>query len=74
MAKRPGWYYTAEGRLRYHDENGWTEYYLDFDQVRNLEGPPPPPTTMLDEVLARQARLAASKPKPSRMRRLWRQR
>jgi hypothetical protein len=55
MAKTRGWYYTAEGRLRYHDDEGGTEYYLTFDQVRNMQGPPPPPLTMLDQVMARQS-------------------
>lgn len=62
MAKRPGWYYTPEGRLRYHDENGWTQHYLTFEEIRNHDGPPPPPMSMLDQVLERQIEAASSEP------------
>ena len=64
MDKRPGWYYMADGRLRYHDENGWTEYFLDFEQVRAMDGQPPPPLTMLDQVLARKASVRRERPLP----------
>jgi len=71
MGKRPGWYYTQEGRLRYHDEDGWTEYYLSFDEIRNQDGQPPPPMTMLDQVRAQEAQRGATL-RPRRTRRLWR--
>jgi hypothetical protein len=64
MDKRPGWYYMADGRLRYHDEDGWTEYFLDFEQVRAMDGQPPPPMTMLDQVLARKASVRRERPLP----------
>jgi hypothetical protein len=71
MNNKPGWYYTADGRLRYRDEDGWTEYYVDFDEIRGEVGSPPPPMTMLEQVRAREAQLRASKPR--RRRRLgWR--
>ena len=73
MNNRPGWYYTQDGRLRYRDESGWTEHYLDFDKVRTMQGPPPPPQTMLEQVLARQAELTAQGSRRSR-RRKWRPR
>lgn len=63
MGKRPGWYYTQDGRLRYHDERGWTEYYLSFDEIRNIDGQPPPPMTMLDQVRARQSEESALRPR-----------
>lgn len=70
MTKRPGWYYTTDGRLRYHDDLGWTEYYMEFDEVRALDGSPPPPMTMLDQVKARETQVAA-RIAAQGMRRAW---
>ena len=39
----PGWYYVGEGQLRYHDEHGWTDHYVDTNDIRGLDWPPPRP-------------------------------
>ena len=41
--KPPGWYYVGEIRLRYLDEDGWTDHYVDTDDIRGLDWPPPCP-------------------------------
>ncbi|MGN6753515.1 MAG: hypothetical protein ACTHJJ_13310 [Intrasporangium sp.] len=43
MNNKSGWFYVGEGLLRYRDEGGWTEHFLEAESVRGFDGPPPPP-------------------------------
>jgi hypothetical protein len=57
MSEKPaGWYYIGDGRLRYRDDYGWTEFYLSTKDARAQKWPPPTPKTMLDQV--REAEVA----------------
>jgi hypothetical protein len=52
MNDRPGWFYVGDGLLRYRDEGGWTEHFLEAELVRGLDGPPPPPAVALETRIA----------------------
>lgn len=56
MNDKSGWFYVGNGLLRYRDESGWTEHFLEAESVRGFDGPPPPPAVSdearIDEVLA----------------------
>ena len=43
MNDKAGWFYVGDGLLRYRDEAGWTEHFLEAESVRGFDGPPPPP-------------------------------
>lgn len=47
--KPAGWYYIGDGKLRYRDDYGWTDYYMDTSDPRAREWPPPAPRTLLQE-------------------------
>jgi hypothetical protein len=52
MGEKPaGWYYVGDGKLRYRDDYGWTEFYLDANDPQARSWPPPKPRTMLQQVL-----------------------
>lgn len=55
-----GWFYVGDGKLRYRDEHGWTEFYLDTTDRLAQDWPPPAPLTMVREVLDDEARRAAA--------------
>src|SRR6476469_6698518 len=67
--KPEGWYYVGDGKLRYRDDYGWTDYYMDTSDPRAAAWPPPAPRTMLHDLreemrhatvrTRRHARLAA---------------
>ena len=46
----PGWYYVGKGQLRYRDEHGWTDHYVDANDIRGLDWPPPRPGEFLNGV------------------------
>ena len=54
MNDKAGWFYVGNGLLRYRDEAGWTEHFLEAESVRGFDGPPPPPVgsdeTRIDEI------------------------
>ena len=51
MSEKPaGWYYVGDGKLRYRDDYGWTEFYMDTTDPRAQSCPPPKPRTMLQQV------------------------
>ena len=51
MTEKPaGWYYVGDGTLRYRDDYGWTEYYMDTKDPRAQDWPPPKPKTMLQQL------------------------
>ena len=58
--KPAGWYYVGEGRLRYRDDYGWTEFYMDTKDPRAQKWPPPTPRTMLQQVRDAEADRAAA--------------
>lgn len=61
--KPAGWYYVGDGTLRYRDDYGWTEYYMDTKDPRARDWPPPMPRTMLQQLREEEAaRSAASAP------------
>jgi hypothetical protein len=56
MSEKPaGWYYVGDGKLRYRDDYGWTEFYLDTTDPRAAKWPPPKPRTMLQQVRDEEA-------------------
>lgn len=56
--KPAGWYYVGDGTLRYRDDYGWTDYYMDTKDPRAQAWPPPQPKTMLQQL--REEELARS--------------
>ena len=48
--KPAGWYYIGDGTLRYRDDYGWTEYYMDTKDPRAQDWPPPQPKTLLQQL------------------------
>ena len=48
--KPEGWYYVGDGKLRYRDDYGWTDFYMDTSDPRAAQWPPPAPATMLHEL------------------------
>lgn len=60
--KQAGWYYVGEGKLRYRDDYGWTEFYMDTDDARVQDWPPPKPRTMMQQLREDEARRAAIRP------------
>ena len=61
MSEKPaGWYYFGGGRLRYRDDYGWTEFYLDTTDPRAQSWPPPKPRTMLQQVRDEEAARSTS--------------
>ena len=57
MSEKPaGWYYVGDGKLRYRDDYGWTEFYMDTTDPRAQSWPPPTPRTMLQQVRDEEAR------------------
>jgi len=57
--KPAGWYYVGDGKLRYRDDYGWTEFYMETSDPRAKKWPPPTPKTMLQQVREDEARRAA---------------
>jgi hypothetical protein len=56
MSEKPaGWYYVGDGKLRYRDDYGWTEFYLETTDPRAQSWPPPAPRTMLQQVRDEEA-------------------
>lgn len=43
MEKPAGWYYVGDGKLRYRDDNGWTDYFMPTTDPLAAKWPPPPP-------------------------------
>lgn len=60
--KPAGWYYVGDGKLRYRDDYGWTEFYLDATDPRAQHWPPPRPKTLLQQLREDEARRAAIAP------------
>ena len=61
MSEKPaGWYYIGDGMLRYRDDYGWTEYYLDTEDPRAEDWPPPKPKTMLQQLREDEAARSAA--------------
>ncbi|WP_147068254.1 hypothetical protein [Terrabacter aerolatus] len=59
MSDKPaGWYYVGDGTLRYRDDYGWTDYYMDTKDPRARDWPPPKPKTLLQQL--REAEAARS--------------
>ena len=48
--KPAGWYYVGDAKLRYRDDYGWTEFYMDTSDPRAREWPPPAPRTLTQEL------------------------
>ena len=66
--KPAGWYYVGDGTLRYRDDYGWTEYYMDTKDPRAQDWPPPKPKTLLQQLREDEAtRAAASAHRGSRV-------
>ena len=62
MSEKPaGWYYVGDGKLRYRDDYGWTEFYLSTTDPRAQSWPPPTPTTMLQQVRDEEAARSSDK-------------
>ena len=60
MSEKPaGWYYIGDGKLRYRDDYGWTEFYMETTDPRAKMWPPPTPRTMLQQVREDEAKRAA---------------
>ena len=57
--KSAGWYYIGDGTLRYRDDYGWTEYYMDTKDPRAQDWPPPKPKTLLQQLREDEAIAAA---------------
>ena len=61
MSEKPaGWYYIGDGTLRYRDDYGWTEYYMDTKDPRAQDWPPPKPKTMLQQLREDEAARSAA--------------
>jgi hypothetical protein len=61
MSDKPaGWYYVGKGKLRYRDDYGWTEFYMDATDPRAQRGTPPTPKTMLQQVREEEAKRSAA--------------
>ena len=60
--KEAGWYYVGDGKLRYRDDFGWTEFYMDTADPRARDWPPPKPKTMLQQLREDDARRTAIAP------------
>jgi hypothetical protein len=72
--KRPGWYYVGDGKLRYRDDYGWTEFYMETSDPRAGRWPPPTPKTMLQQVREDEAARSRSGQNGEKGRRLFRKR
>ena len=60
MSEKPaGWYYIGDGKLRYRDDYGWTEFYMETKDPRAQRWPPPTPKTMLQQVREDEAKREA---------------
>ena len=53
--KTAGWYYVGDGKLRYRDDSGWTDFYMDTSDPRTRDWPPPAPTTLLRQLQDEEA-------------------
>ena len=61
MSEKPaGWYYIGDGKLRYRDDYGWTEFYMETKDPRAQKWPPPTPKTMLQQVREDEAKRSAA--------------
>jgi hypothetical protein len=60
--KEAGWYYVGDGKLRYRDDYGWTEFYMDTADPRARDWPPPQPKTLLQQLREDEARRTAISP------------
>jgi len=61
MSEKPaGWYYVGKGTLRYRDDYGWTEFYMETTDPRAQKGTPPTPKTMLQQVREEEAQRSAA--------------
>src|SRR5690349_17218008 len=73
--KPAGWYYVGDGKLRYRDDYGWTDHYMDTSDPRAGEWPPPSPTTLLNQASEERAvGRAATLPRARRGSALFRRR
>ncbi len=62
MNEKPaGWYYVGGGKLRYRDDHGWTEFFMDTNDPRARDWPPPGPQIMLHLLQEEQLPQAASR-------------
>ena len=64
--KPAGWYYVGDGTLRYRDDYGWTEYYMDTKDPRAQDWPPPKPKTLLQQLRDDEAARSVSAQRPKR--------
>ena len=60
--KPAGWYYVGDGKLRYRDEYGWTDFHMETSDPRAAEWPPAAPRTLLAQVRDDEARLSTKAP------------
>lgn len=47
--KPEGWFYVGDGKLRYRDDYGWTDFYMDTTDPRARDWPPASPVTLLQQ-------------------------
>lgn len=53
--KPAGWYYVGDGKLRYRDDHGWTEFRMSTTDPRAAKWPPPDPEALLRKLEAEEA-------------------
>ncbi|WP_344066376.1 hypothetical protein [Terrabacter lapilli] len=58
--KPAGWYYVGDGKLRYSDDYGWTDFYMETTDPRTRDWPPPPPQTLLGQLREDKAALVTA--------------
>ncbi|WP_330476074.1 hypothetical protein [Terrabacter sp. C0L_2] len=63
MDKSSGWYYVGDGKLRFRDDYGWTEYYMDTSDPRAQTWPPPAPKTLLQQLRDEERTASAKVPR-----------
>ncbi|GAB2766290.1 hypothetical protein GCM10027039_29130 [Terrabacter koreensis] len=64
MNEKPaGWYYVGNSNLRYRDDYGWTEFYMDTTDPRARDWPPPEPRAMLQQLRQDEKRAAIATPR-----------
>jgi hypothetical protein len=72
MSDKPAaWYYVGEGRLRYRDDYGWTEFYLDASEQAGMSWPPPAPGEVLRELEIAEASQTSEAMRLARKRSLF---
>jgi hypothetical protein len=69
MSDKPaGWYYAGDGKLRYRDDDGWTEFYMEMSDPRARDWPPPTPQSLLRKLREEEVARSAA---PGTRRRSW---